>query len=1588
VAAPCGTLYVWGGGSDAGATANFDGDPAGKQSAHASSVPAALAGARDLRFRRVACGGAHDISVTASGHVYSLAPTSPNDGSSAHPSARSGSSSRASSRPLLVERLWATAVAEVSCGRGHAAALDALGRVWTWGAGARGQLGRGGDGGGVGVCGAGTHAATPCPVARGWTGDAEDDAESPAARLAPSGFPGGWPARAVACGDNHTAACDELGRLVTWGAGDRGQLGHGRRTDEALPRPCAALSRRAVVAVTAGGESTLSVDAAGHVWQCPPLRIWGAETAPSVASVGNDSRPDCLPARVPGLPRGATAVAAGARHWVALLPAPGAEAGAVVTAADRAPLVPPLLELLAAARAPGGACDDGSDGGSSDRHRRSGGARGSLARRRARERVAAARLAAAVEDVFSSPGLILVGFGHTVGASEDASSVSATAAVASEDPIAVLRRRSRISPGGPAPPPPPGGAPPTLSPPLPPPPPPPGVPELDLAAVEEIYRRLLQKPPPRRDVATGPGGDGFRTGPAPPDPAPLVAAALSSALCHLLEGAARAGRAAARAAAAAGDGFSSGEVGAWAGVGGGACAAPPEWEPALLVALLCPLLAPPPSSRRRRRRAGLGVGDAASGGGSGGNDGSSSDTHDDPDDASLDGLADELGVAGSGGEPGGAFGGSYDSPALPLVTPEWARGWTSVAGSSDDGDGEDDGEACGGRDRPLLSGLGGHDHGDESPGWRDERGYSSALLEEARRSTRREIRRTRRAIDDAQRREREALLLSPPAVRARARRLADSWGSALAAAGPGTRERLIAALAGGPARAHLPGHHLRRRLLRPALRRLHEAIVGGDALSPLAGSGLGALDPVGVDGGAGPWLRARSAVLRAAGVASLVRAACDAREAADAEWESREVAAERGSSAADVAAAAARVRLIRRRLGASGEGGSGGLAADEFVSPAASALGDDILDYEYRVWLAGRPSLEGAAGVGGAAADAAASAGARAAASMGMDPGDDDIGPDDDIGHNGDTGVGREDDGSATFIDLPPLSDLALGPSGRLSVARAGDPPAGANGTAGAGGPARAADGGSDSIHLDHPNHPSNGPPFPSLLDAAPFLLDTAAKARLVQVEAAHLKHAAARQARDAAFLAGAPRDRADASAWLHVVVRREALLEDALAALSGRPPRHFSRPLRVSFVSGGAEEDGLDEGGVAKEFFQLLLRETFDPAFGMFAPLGEPADLAGGAGDAAEPEAPPWVWPTPGCPEPPSSYRLVGQLLGLAVYNGHILDVRLAPLVYRALLGELDPPEDDGGPHDGSNCVGVGVDEANDMADVAEGRGGVFLRRPGLEDLAETHPTLALSLRRLLELSDDELRQAGLHASDLDAVVPSGSSPASPTPPPFPGDGSDAESDDPGPPIECHADARRLVDRCVDRVFGWPDCDAPSGDCGGRPDVLAAIASLRDGYRGVAGALQTARPPFVGPRELEILVRGALDLDWGALEAFAQYEGGYHPNHPTVRALWEVVRGPEGGSGTGGLSLRDRRRLLAFATGSDRAPVGGLGAVGLVVQRNGDGLPGRDGRAAPLPTSHTCFNVLLLPDYGSVDVLRERLTVALREGSVGFGLL
>lgn len=65
---------------------------------------------------------------------------------------------------------------------------------------------------------------------------------------------------------------------------------------------------------------------------------------------------------------------------------------------------------------------------------------------------------------------------------------------------------------------------------------------------------------------------------------------------------------------------------------------------------------------------------------------------------------------------------------------------------------------------------------------------------------------------------------------------------------------------------------------------------------------------------------------------------------------------------------------------------------------------------------------------------------------------------------------------------------------------------------------------------------------------------------------------------------------------YLVLRIRRTEIIHDALSQLVGKSRLDLKKQLKIVFVG----EEGVDEGGVKKEFFQILIRELLDLQYGM----------------------------------------------------------------------------------------------------------------------------------------------------------------------------------------------------------------------------------------------------------------------------------------------------------------------------------------------------------------------------------------------------
>ncbi|XP_075950382.1 ubiquitin-protein ligase E3A-like [Anarhichas minor] len=354
---------------------------------------------------------------------------------------------------------------------------------------------------------------------------------------------------------------------------------------------------------------------------------------------------------------------------------------------------------------------------------------------------------------------------------------------------------------------------------------------------------------------------------------------------------------------------------------------------------------------------------------------------------------------------------------------------------------------------------------------------------------------------------------------------------------------------------------------------------------------------------------------------------------------------------------------------------------------------------------------------------------------------------------------------------------------------------------------------------------------------------------------------------------------------YLRLKVRRDHIIDDALVRLemiAMENPADLKKQLYVEFEG----EQGVDEGGVSKEFFQLVVEEIFNPDIGMFT-YDERTKL---------------FWFNPSSLENEGQYTLIGIVLGLAIYNNCILDVHFPMVVYRKLMGKK----------------------------------GTF------RDLADANPVLYQSLKELLEYegSVEEDMMITFQISQTDLF---------------------------GNPLMY--DLRENGDKIPVTNENRKEFVAQYAEYMLNKSVEKQFKAFRRGFHMVTN--ESPLKYLFRPEEIELLICGSRNLDFLALEETTEYDGGYNRDSRIIKEFWETLH----------LFGEDQKRLfLQFTTGTDRAPVGGLGKLKMIIAKNG---PDTD----RLPTSHTCFNVLLLPEYNNKEKLKERLLKAITYAK-GFGML
>uniref|UniRef100_A0A8C0PGX8 E3 ubiquitin-protein ligase n=1 Tax=Canis lupus familiaris TaxID=9615 RepID=A0A8C0PGX8_CANLF len=158
---------------------------------------------------------------------------------------------------------------------------------------------------------------------------------------------------------------------------------------------------------------------------------------------------------------------------------------------------------------------------------------------------------------------------------------------------------------------------------------------------------------------------------------------------------------------------------------------------------------------------------------------------------------------------------------------------------------------------------------------------------------------------------------------------------------------------------------------------------------------------------------------------------------------------------------------------------------------------------------------------------------------------------------------------------------------------------------------------------------------------------------------------------------------------------------------------------------------------------------------------------------------------------------------------------------------------------------------------------------------------------------------------------------------------------------------------------------------------VSRQFDSFRDGFESV---FPLSHLQYFYPEELDQLLCGSKADTWDAktLMECCRPDHGYTHDSRAVKFLFEILSS---------FDNEQQRLFLQFVTGSPRLPVGGFRSLNpplTIVRKTFESTENPDDF---LPSVMTCVNYLKLPDYSSIDIMREKLLIAAREGQQSFHL-
>lgn len=355
----------------------------------------------------------------------------------------------------------------------------------------------------------------------------------------------------------------------------------------------------------------------------------------------------------------------------------------------------------------------------------------------------------------------------------------------------------------------------------------------------------------------------------------------------------------------------------------------------------------------------------------------------------------------------------------------------------------------------------------------------------------------------------------------------------------------------------------------------------------------------------------------------------------------------------------------------------------------------------------------------------------------------------------------------------------------------------------------------------------------------------------------------------------------------LRVAVRRDRVFEDSYNTLRLRSAEEMRQRINVTFQG----EDGVDAGGLTREWYLILSREIFNANYALFiaaadSPTYQPNAMSKVNTDHLE------------------YFKFVGRVIGKAIADGQLLDAFFTRSFYKHMLG-----------------IPVNFTD---------------LEAIDPEYYKNLRMTMETPLDMLgLELDFSAQRDEFGKMSIVDLVP----------------DGRNVPVTDENKSTYCQLMAKfRMTDSIKEQIGAF-----------------------------LAGFHELVPPDLVAlfsEKELELLISGTPEIDLDDLYRNTDYHH-YRAGDQMIRWFWAALRS---------FSKEEKALFLQFVTGTTKVPLEGFQALQGMRGETHFQIHKAYGGPVALPTSHTCFNQLDLPEYGSQEETRQKLLLACKEGSEGFG--